>query len=63
MTKEEIKEIRLAMGLTQEEFARKLGTVVATVSRWERGISSPLHIFKNKLKYLKKNMEGNQSLD
>ena len=34
-----LKAIREALGLTQQEFAEKLGVVVSTVHRWETGKS------------------------
>ena len=36
-----IKRIRLNLGLTQEQFAQKLGVNINTVSTWERGDSTP----------------------
>ncbi|WP_195270307.1 helix-turn-helix transcriptional regulator [Eubacterium sp. 1001713B170207_170306_E7] len=36
-----IKEIRKKEGLTQKEFAEKLGLVQATISAYEKGIRSP----------------------
>ena len=39
MTPEELKERRLALGLTQEALARRLGVCVNTVARWERGVN------------------------
>ena len=39
--KEDIKNIRERLGITQEEFARKIGVTVTTVSRWERGDCLP----------------------
>jgi transcriptional regulator with XRE-family HTH domain len=41
MPKEEIKEIRKKLGWSQERLARELGLSFSTVSRWERGESSP----------------------
>lgn len=41
MKPERVKEIREAMGLTQEDFAHKLGTSVSTVNRWENGKNRP----------------------
>lgn len=34
-----LKTIRDALGLSQQEFANRIGVAVATVSRWERGLS------------------------
>ena len=39
--REDIKNIRERLGITQEEFARKIGVTVTTVSRWERGDCLP----------------------
>jgi putative transcriptional regulator len=36
-----IREIREAMGISQEGFARKVGVAYNTVSRWEKGKSLP----------------------
>jgi len=41
MLNENIKAIRKAKGLSQEEFAVKLNVVRQTVSKWERGLSVP----------------------
>ena len=39
-----IRELRDALGLTQEQFAAKIGMTTSTVNRWEnsRGVPSPL---------------------
>ncbi len=37
----EIKEARVSLGLTQEEFAEKLGVTFASVNRWENGNAKP----------------------
>ena len=39
--REDIKNIRERLGITQEEFARRIGVTVTTVSRWERGDCLP----------------------
>ena len=40
-TKEAIRDLRLRLGLTQSEFAFKLGCRQQTVSEWELGIYAP----------------------
>ena len=41
MTPDEIRALRKSLGMTQPEFAEKLGVTVITVSSWERGIRNP----------------------
>ena len=41
MLKENIKTIRKAKGLTQQELALKLNVVRQTISKWEQGLSVP----------------------
>ncbi|RME60947.1 XRE family transcriptional regulator [Candidatus Parcubacteria bacterium] len=36
-----IKELRAALGLTQEQFAAKVGVTFSTVNSWESGKSKP----------------------
>ena len=36
-----IKALRKRLGLTQEALARRIGTTVTSVSRWENGGSTP----------------------
>lgn len=38
---ERIKYLRLQLGLTQEQFAGKVGVTFSTVNRWESGKSRP----------------------
>ena len=52
-----LKKLRTAFGLTQEQFAAKLGVTYSTVNRWEnnKGKPSPLAMLRleklqNKLK-------------
>ena len=40
-TNEKIKEIRKISGMTQEELADKLGVSRQTISKWEKGLSTP----------------------
>ena len=37
MNAEQIKQLRIRLGLTQEQFAYKIGVSWATVCRWEHG--------------------------
>lgn len=41
MLNENIKQLRKAKGLSQEELATKLGVVRQTISKWEQGLSVP----------------------
>lgn len=47
-----IREIRLEMGLTQEQFAAKLGVSFPTVNRWENQKAKPSPLALQKLKKL-----------
>jgi putative transcriptional regulator len=40
-TAKQIKELRFRLGMTQEQFAVKMGTTGTTVHRWENGHSHP----------------------
>jgi DNA-binding transcriptional regulator YiaG len=53
MNKEEIKELRLRLKMSQQAFATKLGVGIATVSRWELGIFKPSPLAENNLQKLK----------
>jgi DNA-binding transcriptional regulator YiaG len=41
ITPEYIREIREALGISQEGFARRVGMAYNTVNRWEKGKSLP----------------------
>ncbi len=36
-----VKDLRLSFGLTQEQFAAKVGVTFSTVNRWENGRGRP----------------------
>jgi len=36
-----IRELRSKLGLTQEQFAAKVGVTFSTINRWESGRSTP----------------------
>jgi type I restriction enzyme M protein len=44
-----IRTLRQTLGLTQEEFAHRLGITVATVNRWENGHNSPTRLARKAL--------------
>ena len=50
----DIKAIRLKLGFTQEDLARKLGLALSTVSKWEQGIFSPSGLAREKIEKLVK---------
>ncbi|NET39918.1 MAG: helix-turn-helix domain-containing protein [Cyanothece sp. SIO1E1] len=37
-----LKKIRKALGVSQEEFARRIGASLVAVGRWERGETTPM---------------------
>jgi len=54
MTPKKIKKLRKALGLTQKEFACKLGVNISTLSRWETGKFKPHHVFVGWMMYCAK---------
>lgn len=47
---DEIKTLRKKLGLTQAEFAVKLGVAEFTVRRWEKGVTSPSPMARKAIK-------------
>lgn len=45
-----IRELRLEIGLTQEQFAAKLGVTYSSINRWENGRSKPSPLALQKIK-------------
>ncbi|MBE9119052.1 helix-turn-helix transcriptional regulator [Lusitaniella coriacea LEGE 07157] len=53
-----LRQIRQALGkISQEEFARRIGTTVRTVSRWEKGDATPTFTI-DQVKNLKREIES-----
>jgi putative transcriptional regulator len=50
----DIKAIRLKLGFTQEDLARRLGLSLSTVSKWEQGLFSPSRLAREKIEELLK---------
>jgi len=57
-TKDEIKKLREALGLTQTKFAKKLKTQKTRISKWENGKESPSEFYQKKLDRLKSKIEA-----
>lgn len=57
-----VRETRQHLGLTQEEFALKLGVSYQSVNRWENGRTKPLPIAVNLIKQILRST-GNQGFD
>ena len=47
-----IKKLREKSGLTQVEFAARLGVDPITISRWERGLSRPSRMARRQLEIM-----------
>jgi len=54
MTPEQIRKIRAALGMTQQQLAEAIGGTQITVSRWETGVSHPTGAYRKALEDLKK---------
>jgi len=54
MTPEEIQELRSQLGLTQKEFAGRLGLDATSISRWERGKQKPKAVHQRRMARLSK---------
>lgn len=52
MTKEEIKELRQKLKMSQVDFATKIGVRQLSICRWENGKASPSPLAIEKLKRL-----------
>ena len=52
MESTKVKKIRLALGLTQEEFAHQLGVTLSTVNRWENGRTTPSRLARKQIAML-----------
>ncbi|MBW4639343.1 MAG: helix-turn-helix transcriptional regulator [Gloeocapsa sp. UFS-A4-WI-NPMV-4B04] len=60
-----IRETRQRLGLTQEQFALKLGVSYQSVNRWENGRTKPLPLAMKQIKQIVKRMgdRGKDLLD
>lgn len=60
-----IRDLRLALGLTQEQFAVALGVTYGTINRWENGRSKPSPLAMDKIQsmLIKMNDTGKELLN
>ncbi len=49
-----IRKLRTAKGLTQEQFAAKVGVTFSTVNRWENGRGTPSPLAMRRIEELRK---------
>lgn len=56
-----IKELRLAMGMTRIEFAKHIGVTRVTIWKWETGKSDPTNYIQRELDKLQKRIQAKQS--
>ncbi|MDZ4256061.1 MAG: helix-turn-helix transcriptional regulator [archaeon] len=63
MSGHEVKEMRLKMGMTQSEFARRVGCTRRTLIRWEvENTSNVQRAFKDRLEAMERMMERGETL-
>ena len=58
MNTKEIQELRKQLGLTQKEFAGRLGLDAISISRWERGAQRPKAVHLRRMARLSKKVGG-----
>ena len=57
---EMIRELRGDLGLTQEQFAAKVGVTYTTVTRWENGKGQPSPLAMLRIEGLQKKITRNE---
>lgn len=58
MTPEEIRELRLSLGLSQAQLGEKIGVHRDTISYYERGVHPPNLLHAYRLEQLRKESDG-----
>ena len=53
-----VKELRERLGLTQEQFAQKVGVTFSTVNHWENGKRNPQPFLVRRLLEMKEEVMG-----
>ncbi len=57
---ETVRELRGALGLTQEQFAAKLGVTFTTVNRWENSKGKPSPLAMVRIEELQNELKQNK---
>ena len=55
-----VRELRADLGLTQEQFAAKIGVTWATISRWENDKGKPYPLAMRQLEKLRQKINRNK---
>ena len=56
-----VRELRAALGLTQEQFAAKIGVTYTTINRWENDRGRPSPLAMRQLENLQKKVKRNKT--
>ena len=56
-TSKMIRELRAALGLTQEQFASKIGVTYSTINRWENDKGKPSSLAMLRIKQSQKKLK------
>ena len=52
-----IRKLRTALGLTQEQFAAKIGVTYSTINRWENNKAKPSPLALQRIEKLQKKLK------
>lgn len=58
VTPDEIKALRVSLGLSQHDFAVRIGTTAPTIFRWEKGQRHPKGLYAKVLNDLARETES-----
>ncbi len=59
-TSKMVRQLRAALGLTQEQFAAKVGVTYSTINRWENSKGKPSPLAMLRIKRLQKKINRNK---
>lgn len=63
LTPERIRALRRQLGLTQAEFAHRLGVSMQAVSFWERGTRTPTGLYARAIQSLLRDVQANAATE